>query len=71
MSFGALLSANFNTGVVCPHSAFTGVKNYLVVALDVQIAHSCEEHSVHVYRRDATISKVQADTGDSHGISGM
>jgi hypothetical protein len=48
-----------------------GVKNYLVVALDDQIAHFCEEHNVPVYRRDATISKVQADTGDNHAISGM
>ena len=48
-----------------------GVKNYLLVALDVHIAHFCEEHNVPVYRRDAIISKVQADTGDNHGISGM
>lgn len=48
-----------------------GVTNYLVVALDDQIAQFCEEHKVPVYRRDATIAKVQANTGANHAISGL
>ncbi|KAG0579983.1 hypothetical protein KC19_4G140200 [Ceratodon purpureus] len=47
-----------------------GVTNYLIVALDDEIAKFCTDHDVPVYRRDATIAKVQADTGDNHAISG-
>lgn len=47
------------------------VTNYLVVALDDGIEKFCNEHNVPVYRRDATISKSQADTGDNHAISGL
>ncbi|CAK9859840.1 unnamed protein product [Sphagnum jensenii] len=48
-----------------------GVTNYLVVALDDEIAQFCKDHKVPVYRRDATISKAQANTGDNHAISGL
>lgn len=48
-----------------------GVTNYLVVALDDEIASFCNEHNVPVYRRDATISKSQAGTGSNHAISGL
>ncbi|KAJ7294224.1 hypothetical protein O6H91_07G011200 [Diphasiastrum complanatum] len=47
-----------------------GISNYLVVALDDEIAQFCREYNVPVYRRDAAISKMQAATGDNHGISG-
>lgn len=47
------------------------VTNYLVVALDDDIEKFCKEHDVPVYRRDATISKSQADTGENHAISGL
>lgn len=47
-----------------------GVTNYLVVALDDEIASFCQDHDVPVYRRDATISKSQAGTGANHAISG-
>lgn len=48
-----------------------GVTNYLVVALDDEIASFCQDHDVPVYRRDATISKSQAGTGANHAISGL
>jgi hypothetical protein len=48
-----------------------GVTNYLVVALDDEIAQFCKDHKVPVYRRDATISNAQANTGDNHAISGL
>ncbi|KAJ7519382.1 hypothetical protein O6H91_20G036000 [Diphasiastrum complanatum] len=48
-----------------------GITNYLVVALDDDIAQFCKEHSVPVYRRDAVISKAQTGTGDNHAISGL
>eukprot|EP00897_Mesotaenium_endlicherianum_P006679 jgi/Mesen1/6039/ME000308S05227 len=48
-----------------------GITNYIVVALDDAIADFCRENDVPVYRRDATISAVQKDTGDNHAISGL
>lgn len=48
-----------------------GIKNYLLVALDDRIAKFCRSNDVPVYRRDATISAVQAGTGDNHAISGL
>ncbi|KAH7315450.1 hypothetical protein KP509_21G050300 [Ceratopteris richardii] len=48
-----------------------GVSNYLLVALDDQIAHFCKSNQVPFYRRDATIAAIQKDTGDNHAISGL
>ena len=47
-----------------------GVTNFLVIALDDDIAKFCTEHNVPVYRRDATVADAQAGTGDNHAISG-
>lgn len=49
----------------------TGISNYLLVALDDQIAEFCRSNQVPFYRRDATISAVQKGTGDNHAISGL
>ncbi|KAL3692450.1 hypothetical protein R1sor_006101 [Riccia sorocarpa] len=49
----------------------TGLTNYLVIALDDQTADFCRENEVPVYRRDATISSAQKDTGDNHAVSGL
>ncbi|MCO5569706.1 hypothetical protein L7F22_023422 [Adiantum nelumboides] len=48
-----------------------GIQNYLLVALDDQIAEFCKANEVPFYRRDATISAVQKDTGENHAISGL
>lgn len=48
-----------------------GITNFLLVALDDPIAEFCRSNNVPVYRRDATISAVQAGTGDNHAISGL
>ncbi|KAI5083944.1 hypothetical protein GOP47_0000113 [Adiantum capillus-veneris] len=48
-----------------------GIPNYLLVALDDQMAEFCESNQVPFYRRDATISAVQKDTGENHAISGL
>ncbi|KAL2635396.1 hypothetical protein R1flu_006875 [Riccia fluitans] len=48
-----------------------GIKNYLVIALDDHTADFCRENKVPVYRRDATISSAQKDTGDNHAVSGL
>jgi hypothetical protein len=47
------------------------VTNYLIVALDDEIAIFCTEHDVPVYRCDAMVAKAQADIGDNHAISGL
>lgn len=48
-----------------------GISNYLLVALDDQIAEFCQSNQVPFHRRDATISAVQKGTGDNHAISGL
>lgn len=48
-----------------------GISNYLLVALDDRIAEFCRSNQVPFYRRDAAISAVQKETGDSHAISGL
>eukprot|EP00270_Netrium_digitus_P004873 TRINITY_DN1628_c0_g1_i2.p1 TRINITY_DN1628_c0_g1~~TRINITY_DN1628_c0_g1_i2.p1 ORF type:complete len:414 (+),score=116.44 TRINITY_DN1628_c0_g1_i2:93-1334(+) len=48
-----------------------GVKNFLVVALDDEVADFLRENDVPYYRRDATIPDIQVGTGDNHAISGM
>lgn len=49
----------------------THITNYMVVALDDEIAQFCRDNDVPVYRRDATISDAQKGTGDNHAISGL
>lgn len=48
-----------------------GITNYLVIALDDEIAEFCRGHGVAVYRRDKTISDAQKGNGDNHAISGL
>ena len=48
-----------------------GITNYIVVALDDEIAAFCTENDVPVYRRDASIPAAQKGTGDNHAISGL
>ncbi|EFJ23507.1 RRA1, glycosyltransferase CAZy family GT77-like protein [Selaginella moellendorffii] len=48
----------------------SGITNYLVVALDDETAKFCKDHDVPAYRKDATIPKSLAGTGDNHAISG-
>eukprot|EP00850_Spirogloea_muscicola_P003335 SM000013S26504 [mRNA] locus=s13:732831:733796:- [translate_table: standard] len=48
-----------------------GLRNYMVVALDDDVAAFCKQHGVPVLRRDPAISDKQKGTGDNHAISGL
>ncbi|KAI5660991.1 hypothetical protein M9H77_20314 [Catharanthus roseus] len=49
-----------------------GIPNYLVVALDEEIANFCKQNDVHVYERDPDegIDSI-ARTGGNHAVSGL
>eukprot|EP00884_Botryococcus_braunii_P010704 jgi/Botrbrau1/19635/Bobra.0003s0005.1 len=48
-----------------------GVKNYMIVAIDKQLADYCAEQNVPVYYRNLQIDKVHEGTGANHAISAL
>jgi len=49
----------------------SGVKNYVVVALDRKLADWCEQHDVPYYYKDLQPTAAQMKTGSNHAISGL
>ena len=49
----------------------SGVKNFLVAALDEQLARWCRDNDVPYYLRKVEIPKVQAGTGSNHATSAL
>jgi hypothetical protein len=48
-----------------------GLTNWLVVAIDQELANYCKEHGINHYYRPVVIPDSQKDTGSNHAISAM
>ncbi|KAL4859773.1 Arabinosyltransferase RRA3 [Chlorella vulgaris] len=48
-----------------------GLTNWLVVAIDAELAAYCKEHGINHYYRPVVIPDSQKDTGSNHAISAM
>lgn len=48
-----------------------GITNYLIVALDDEIAKFCKLNRVPFYRKNVTIPAMQEDAGTNHAVSGL